>query len=242
MLLHAGVADSRCWHEVAPLIDGATYTYDRRGFGATPPSAEPFTHVEDLFAVLERVGPEPAWLVGNSQGGRIALDAALTQPQRVAGLVLISPAVSGAPDAEELDADTARLDREIEAAEERGDLDAVNRLETRLWLDGPAGPEGRVGGPARELALAMNAIALSHELPGDAGAAHIDAFSRLEELSVPTTVAWGQLEIPALMDEYAEVASRIPDARRASLPDVAHLPMLERPGEVAALVNEAVPG
>ena len=38
----------------------------------------------------------------------------------------------------------------MEAADTAGDLDEVNRLEAWLWLDGPAGPEGRVSGPVRE--------------------------------------------------------------------------------------------
>jgi hypothetical protein len=51
-----------------------------------------------------------------------------------------------------------------EVAEESGDLATLNKLEIRLWLDGPSSPEGRVGGAGRELALAMNAIALAGDL------------------------------------------------------------------------------
>ena len=47
----------------------------------------------------------------------------------------------------DLDADTARFDR-LDQAIKTGDLDEQNRLATWLWLDGPAQPEGRVGGRA----------------------------------------------------------------------------------------------
>ena len=56
VLLHAGVADSRSWQEVVPGLAGraTVVTYDRRGFGRSAPSPGPFTHLDDLIAVLDR--------------------------------------------------------------------------------------------------------------------------------------------------------------------------------------------
>ena len=172
VLLHAGVADRRVWRDVAPALHerGAdVLAYDRRGFGETPWTDKPFRHVDDLLGLLG----EPAWLAGNSMGGALALEAALLAPEKVAGLVLIAPAVSGAPDppVETLDADTARLVHAIMAADEAGDLEAVNRHEIHLWLDGPSSPEGRVGGGARELALDMNMVACARVRPRTPAAA-----------------------------------------------------------------------
>ncbi len=101
----------------------------------------------DLLAVLDRVGAEPAWLVGASAGGGLALDTALLAPDRVAGLVLLGTAISGAPEPY-VDPDAQRLYARLDAALAAGNLDEINRLETWLWLDGPAAPEGRVGGEA----------------------------------------------------------------------------------------------
>lgn len=117
VLLHAGVTDRRSWRQVTDALDGAAnvVAYDRRGFGETAPSKAPFSHAGDLIAVLDHLGILPAWLVGSSAGGGIALDTALLAPERVAGLVLIAPAVSGAP-APELDEDTARFDRLLDQA------------------------------------------------------------------------------------------------------------------------------
>jgi pimeloyl-ACP methyl ester carboxylesterase len=61
------------------------------------------------------VAAGPCWLVGSSQGGKIALDFTLLLPDRVAGLVLLAPAVSGAPDPEQADPDTERLSDLIDA-------------------------------------------------------------------------------------------------------------------------------
>ena len=148
--LHAGVTDRRSWNQVVPLLTQSVsrVTYDRRGFGQTSVSSAPFSHVDDLLAVLVACTDEPAWLVGSSMGGGLALDAALMAPELVAGLVLIAPAVDGGGEFE-LDPDTARIDRLLDQAIEDEDLDEVNRLETWLWLDGPGQPEGRVSDPVR---------------------------------------------------------------------------------------------
>jgi pimeloyl-ACP methyl ester carboxylesterase len=247
VLLHAGVADRRAWSGVgAALADRGfeVIAYDRRGFGETPASGAP-DHVADLREVLRQAGDGPAWLVGNSQGGRIALDLALTEPARVAGLVLIAPAVSGAPDPDddELDPDTLRIDAAIEAADERDDADAVNRLEAWLWLDGPVAAEGRVSGPARELFLEMNAIALAADWPEDAGPDEPATWEHLGEIAAPATVVWGELDLPFFGNQCRELAERLGDVRAAiELPGVAHLPGLEDPGGVAELIAEAVSG
>ena len=241
VLLHAGVADRRSWRATAAHLDGPLIAYDRRGFGDTPPSPEPFTHVADLLAVLDAAGAQQAWLVGNSMGGALAIDTALSAPERVAGLVLIAPAVSGAPDPpdEDLDPATARLDALFGEAEGLGEY---ARLDAWLWLDGPAGPEGRVGGAARELALAMNRAILAHDVPEDAGASGMDAWTRLEDVAVPATVVVCELDVPFMNEQGERIAARIPGARLERMAEVAHLPGLENPDGLAALIQASTSG
>jgi pimeloyl-ACP methyl ester carboxylesterase len=246
VLLHAGVADRRAWTEVAAGLSGEGATvvaYDRRGFGETPGTEAAFSHADDLLSVLAQTTGEPAWLVGNSQGGRIALDVALTDPDRVAGLVLFAPAISGAPetDDDDLDPATRALSDQLEEAEDEGDLDAVNELEARLWLDGPAGPADRVAGDVRALVLGMNAIALVSAQPEDGGQGELDAWSRLEEIDVPATVVWGELDVPIVIEGCRTLSDRLPNAcEPVELPGVAHLPSLERPDLVSAVILTAV--
>jgi pimeloyl-ACP methyl ester carboxylesterase len=67
--------------------------YDLRGHGRSgrPPTGYGAGDaVADLFALLDALGQRrPVYLVANSFGGVIALNAALARPARVAGLVLI---------------------------------------------------------------------------------------------------------------------------------------------------------
>lgn len=241
VLLHAGVADRRSWRPVmAPLVtDHHVVAWDRRGFGDTVVDApEPFDHVRDLEAVLDALAVDRAVLVGNSQGGRTALDAALALPDRVAGLMMVGAAWTGGP-YEEDPPEVQALWPPVMEAEEAGDLDRLNQLEARIWLDGATGTEGRVGGAARELFLDMNGRALA---AGDVGEErrHGDAWPRLPELSLPVTVVDGALDEPSGIAVGRAAAERIPDCRHVVLDDTGHLPSLEHPLVLADLVRDLV--
>jgi pimeloyl-ACP methyl ester carboxylesterase len=241
VLLHEGVCDRRGWYQVAermaPRVSVAAY--DRRGYGESAVSTHPYTDVGDLLAVLDHLGAESAWLAGASAGGGLALDTALTAPDRVAGLVLMGTAVSGAPEPG-IDPVTQRFEAPLEAAIAAGDLAERNRLETWLWLDGPASPEGRVGGEARALALDMNAIILRNAAREDAGDAGVDAWNRLDEVKVPVTVVCGDLDVPFLVDRSRYLAGRLPSARYHELPGMAHEPFLEDSAQLADLLLGAL--
>jgi pimeloyl-ACP methyl ester carboxylesterase len=246
VLLHAGVCDRRAWREVGARLARAgreVVAYDRRGFGDVAPASAPFRHVDDLLAVLDAVSPgAPAWLVGSSMGGQVALDAALEAPERVAGLVLLAPAISGEPglDDEAVTAATNGLAEAIDAAWTAGRAQECNRLEVQLWLDGPAGPEGRVSGAPRELALDMNRIVIANGEPEADGASGLDAASRVHEIAVPALVACGELDVSLQVRRSAELADTLANATHRSLPGRAHLPYLEAPDEIAALILDAV--
>jgi pimeloyl-ACP methyl ester carboxylesterase len=246
VLLHAGVCDRRCWREVGARLGAAgrdVVAYDRRGFGDVPPASAPFRHVDDLLAVLDAVSPDaPTWLVGSSMGGAVALDAALEAPERIAGLVLLAPAVSGDPplDEEAYIAATDGLAEAIDAAWTAGAQEECNRLEVRLWLDGPAGPEGRVSGAPRELALDMNRIIIANGESEADGASGLDAAGRLDEIAIPAIVACGELDVAVTARRSAELADALANATYRSLPGRAHLPYLEAPDEIAALLMDAV--
>lgn len=246
VLLHAGVCDRRCWREVGQRLGTAGWdvvAYDRRGFGEVPPADRPFRHVDDLLAVIDAVSPKaPAWLVGSSMGGEVALDAALAAPGRVAGLVLLAPAVGGDPELDEaiFNAATNGLADAIDTAWTAGDLEACNQLEVQLWLDGPIGPEGRVSGPPRELALEMNRIVIANGESEIEGAGGLSTASRLNEITVPTIVACGELDVPTTVRRSVDLAGSLPNATYRALPGRAHLPYLESADEVAALISDGV--
>ncbi|WP_042228699.1 alpha/beta fold hydrolase [Paenibacillus popilliae] len=75
-------------------------SFDIRGHGYSGPSDEPITYrliVEDMLALMDKLGVKQAYVGGYSTGGSIALQALLSDPERFLGGVLIS-AMSEASD------------------------------------------------------------------------------------------------------------------------------------------------
>ena len=225
IFLHAAVADRRMWRDTAARI-AATHraiTYDRRGFGETTAPVEDHSAVDDLLRVLD-TQPQKAVLVGCSQGGRIVIDAALRFPERLRGVVLIAPSVTGGPDPV-YPPDIAKL-MVIQPA--------PIELKARLWLDGPLAAENRVGGAARATFFAMN------ETIRPAGK-DIDVtpnYDRLAGIALPTLVLCGDLDFPHIQARCRHLAATIPKATLRMLPGLAHLPSLENPDAVAGPLAE----
>jgi pimeloyl-ACP methyl ester carboxylesterase len=238
VFLHAGVADKRMWRDQMAAFGGShrVVAYDRRGFGETRYKPETFSHMQDLRAVLDKLGIEQANLVGCSQGGRFAVDFTLAYPKRVAKLVLVAPAIGGAPQPEELPDDIDNLLQQAEQAEDQKHYDLVNRIEAHMWLDGPRSEDGRVPGSARDLFLRMNIIPLKSPSPGKDEAAK-DSFKRLKEITAPTLLIWGDLDFPHLQERCAILGKRIKTARSEMIPGTAHLPNLEQPKKFNALLE-----
>lgn len=226
LLLHAGVTDQRSWRHLTPRLPGRWVSFDARAFGETAYDIEDgWSAVADAVAVLDAHGIDRAVVAGGSMGGRTALDLALTHPDRVAGLVLIAPAISGAPQPE-IEPDAEPLMTEYDEAEEAEDAERTNLLEAHVWLDGPLQPLGRVGGATRKLFLEMNAIPLSAEDPGER-AHDAQAWGRLGEITVPTLVLVGEHDLLHMRRWSQRVAREVAHGEFIELPGVAHLPQLE---------------
>jgi pimeloyl-ACP methyl ester carboxylesterase len=100
VLLHGLTATRRYVLMGSRLLERSGYevvAYDARGHGQSEPAGMPSAYgyeylARDLEAVLDGLGLERAILVGASMGAHTALRMALTAPERVAALGLITPA------------------------------------------------------------------------------------------------------------------------------------------------------
>ena len=241
LLLHAGVTDRRSWEHLTPRLPGQWVSFDARCFGETTYDQEDgWSAVRDAVAVLDAHELDRAVLVGGSMGGRTALDLTLTHPDRVAGLVLIGTAVSGAP-APRIDPEAEPLVAQYDAAEEAGEPEATNRIEAHVWLDGPLAPEGRVSGPVRTLFEEMNRVPLTAAMAGER---HRDAeaWDRLSEITVPTLALVGEHDFRHLRERSERIAHEVARGRFELLPGVAHLPQLEGDPRTLEVVVEFVAG
>lgn len=238
VFLHAGVCDKRMWlsqMEAAAEAGWHAIAYDRRGYGETESADEPFSHVDDLEALLDEFDIHAAVLVGCSMGGGLALDFALKHPGRTIGLVLVGTSVTGAPwSATE---EESAIEMAEEDAWERGDLDGLNRVQAHEWLDGPRAQSGRVGGAVRELFLDMNGKALAKpQLTGEE--APPDAWHRVGEVNTPTLLVVGDEDFSALIDRHEHLSETMPNAFAVVLEGAAHIPSIEQPELVNSLLLE----
>jgi pimeloyl-ACP methyl ester carboxylesterase len=187
------------------------------------------------LALIDELHLKPAHVVGCSIGGGVAIDFAIEHGERISKLVLVGPGIGGTnfwskyPD----------LGAEVEAAEKAGDLDAVNRAEMHLWLDGPRRRPGYVRQPLRELFLDMNGGNFDSDFKS-APRDELDppAAERLHEITAPTLVVVGDEDVPPIFDSVELLMEKVPHARKAVIHDAAHLPNLEHPDEFNRLVLE----
>jgi pimeloyl-ACP methyl ester carboxylesterase len=234
VFLHAGIADLRMWDPQVPAFADAyrVVCYDARGYGRTEAPVGPYVPHEDLFAVMDDLGIERAHLVGGSMGGATAIDAALADPPRVAGLVLAAPGLGGYSFT---DPATIAKWPEIEAAFEKGDYDRVVDLELRMWLAGPRrrledldpGIVANVRTMLRESYPASARLELRRPKPA--------AIERLSEIGSSTLVLVGNADVPDMMRIADLVAGGVLRALKVVISGIAHLPNMERPAEFNAL-------
>jgi pimeloyl-ACP methyl ester carboxylesterase len=93
--------DSRCRRMLTAFGSFSRFVhFDKRGTGMSDPSVEVASmdeRVDDLRAVLDAAGVERAVLIGESEGGPIAIVFAATFPDRTSGLVLMASTATFMP-------------------------------------------------------------------------------------------------------------------------------------------------
>lgn len=97
--------------------------YDARGHGESQPATEPSDYgypslVDDAFGVLGHLDVDSAVIVGVSMGAHTATAMALSNPSRVSGLVLVTPAFD--PTVAACERDLARWDELADALADNG--------------------------------------------------------------------------------------------------------------------------
>jgi pimeloyl-ACP methyl ester carboxylesterase len=236
VLVHAGIADSRMWEDqlVAFADCYRVIRYDMRGYGMTEMVERPFSHHEDLHALLDSLDVERAHLVGCSMGGGAVLDFALEYPRRVGNLVLVGSAVGGfGPEIE-----PPRQWDEIVAAEESEDLERVSELEVQIWVDGPGRSPEDVDASIRDLVREMNLIALRNEASGlgDEWTPLPPAADRLPDVQAPTLLIVGDEDQPSVFAAADLLERELPNVRKIVMHATAHVPNMERPEEFNRIV------
>jgi 3-oxoadipate enol-lactonase len=90
---HGLCVDHRSWHYQVPVVvnDYRVLNWDVRGHGLSQPMGQPYDTalaVEDLLALVDRLGYQQAIFVGHSNGTYIHQQLAFQHPERVQALVI----------------------------------------------------------------------------------------------------------------------------------------------------------
>jgi 2-hydroxy-6-oxonona-2,4-dienedioate hydrolase len=239
VMIHAGVADSRQWNNEFGHFARRfrVLRYDMRGYGKSEPVDGEFRHLQDLAALLDTLHiDQPAILMGCSIGGGLAMDFTLTQPSRVAALIMVDSNPRGL----ELDVPEPAEFEEVEKAYNAGDLDLMAEIETQIWFDGVGRTPAQVNPAMRQLAYEMNRHALSLDAKGLGKRLPDTQFSaaeRLSELHVPVLVIVGAQDIPYMQAAADYMVEKIPSARKEIIEDAAHLANIDQPDEFRRIVT-----
>jgi 3-oxoadipate enol-lactonase len=228
LLLHAGIADRRMWAPQVEALEAAGHRVvapDLPGFGDAALEPPTVDYVGFAAGLLD----DPAVVVGCSFGGRVALELAGATPELVRKLVLIAPGLASTQWSEESKAGFA----EEEALVDRGDLAGAGAQQARMWLAPDASEE------VRGLTADMTVRSYDQQLGADDVRAvwpDPSAETRLAQLDVPTLVVVGAADRPEMRELAGSLAAALPNARLETIAGAGHLPSIERPDELNALL------
>lgn len=256
---------SACWqHWLEQLVgpDGFAEHFrcvavDLPGFGRSPMPDGPVSieaYGRTLDAVCDALDITAACVVGNSLGGFVAAELAISFPARVERLVLVAAAglagkYIGLPTAFIRHPGAVRAGQVLFGL--GGVPDAMSRALARR-ARGRKATLGFVVTRADELHPA-----LVHELvhggtgrpaaaPAAVDLATYDFRARVPEIACPTLIVWGDRDYLVPVSCSGEYEQAIPDARRVVYEQTGHLPMIERPArfnaDLRAFLREEPPG
>jgi len=225
VLIHGGLVDSRLWDDQMKALakHHRVVRYDLRGFGRSAEAPEPFSHIEDLRALMDFLRIERATVVGLSLGGIIAADFALEYPGRVERLVLVGSGLRG--DKQPPDRD----EKEVYEAFNRG-AEAFTDFLMKSGLYSAVRPSTPAYTRLRRMML-DNFKSLSMLRPGFLKYPEPATIERLGSIRAPTLVVIGSEDAQSLKNVADTLAARIAGARKVVIPGASHHPPVERPEE-----------
>ncbi|MCC6608191.1 MAG: alpha/beta fold hydrolase [Burkholderiales bacterium] len=234
VLLHAFTLDTRMWDDQFDALARRyrAVRYDARGFGRSdvPRAGEPYSHADDLAALLDHLGVPDAHVVGASMGGRFAIDFALTHAARVHSLALVDPVIGGWPWSRRWLQSYAPVLR----AARKHDVQAAKAA----WLAHDLFARAREQpGIARRLEQMVSDYSGWHFLNADPERTVAPpAVSQLGRVRSPTLAIVGERDLGDFQLIAERIAGGVAGARRVTVPAAGHLANMEAPDRVRELL------
>jgi pimeloyl-ACP methyl ester carboxylesterase len=228
LLLHGGGGPQTVLPFAALLAeqDARVVTPVHPGFQGTPrpPELDSIAGLGRLYdGLLDALDLRDVLVVGNSIGGWTAAELALLGNPRLTGAVLVDAVGLALPDDPTVDFFSLTPPEIIALS----------------WADPALAPpmDPAAMSPEQQQVLAGNRAAL--EVYGGQAMADPTLLGRLPGIAVRTLVVWGAADRIAPPSHGRAYADAIPGARLEILDEAGHLPQLEAPDALAALVRQA---
>ncbi len=232
VLITGSNLDRRMWTYEAEWLKKTAHTvvrYDLRAHGTSDTATKPFSHVDDLFSVLDDIGADTATLIGLSAGSTIALDAALQAATRVDRLVLVGPSISGY-----ISKAPAAFTADLVAALRKDDYTRASEVLLRSSVFALAGESENL---VRQMVMENNRLwSVPRELMRQNDR---PALTRLSDVAIPTLILLGEHDL--LQRQEAELlAQGVRRARLVIIRGGGHLLNLTSPAEFRAEVSRFI--
>lgn len=241
ILLNGGMMTMGAWEAIAVPLgeDFRVIRCDFRGQIFSPGTPEPRleAHVADVIALLDSLGVDRAHVAGTSFGGFVAVKLAALHPDRVASIAIVAAGERITPDLWEGSAKT----REAALAAAAGTGDGGRVLDYVLPATySPAYLEANaeiLGAHRRQTALLprvwfLGIAGILSSLEG------LDLTPDLPRIQCPALIVAGEEDRMFPLEHSQALASGIPGARLVVVPGGSHGMVIERPGEVAAILRD----
>jgi pimeloyl-ACP methyl ester carboxylesterase len=195
-------------------------------------------YTDSLLDFMDQLDIERAHVVGNSLGGHISLLLAAQHPQRVASLILYSPA--GLKQSEHHWSLEHR-----KAGDHPVNISCIEDF--NYFIDTNFVKKPFLPSPIKR-ALAAKAISdrvffekiwgdIIHETPGNPLMEPM-----LPTMLTPTLVVWGEQDKMLPVSDAYKFSQLMPNCRVEILQNCGHVPMLERPAEMAGVTIDFIKG
>src|SRR5262249_14370593 len=160
-----------------------------------------------------------------SMGGATVIDVALEHPEIVTALVVIGAGVSGFT--RWADQSMAHFGALMQLVQ-KGDINTARERDAHYWIDGPRRDPARVNPVYRDRARQLHADNFDPKrFLNREDELQPPAIGRLGEIRCPTLVVIGTEDADDLHTLANRFATEIPNARKVTIADAAHLPSLE---------------
>ncbi len=248
ILIHGlGGTKSSFYETVSALASEYTvHAIDLPGFGASSkPARAPFDPAWFSRAVIrfmDELGIKRAHLVGNSLGGRVAIEVGLTAPNRVRSLSLLTPSLAWrkrrefVPIVKMLRPELAAIPHKMSSYVVRRQFWSMFGRPERLHPSvADLAVEEFVAGYRNHAArVAFSSAARNIYLEEPNGP---DGFyERLSQLQPPAMFVWGDEDPLVPLAFCVHVTESLPDARQVVLNECGHVPQVELPEDTNGLI------